>query len=161
VKASFQSRERWLLVLVCMALVAVSIGTTLLVAELVLGRRTPPLSAVTVAYISQYEAQLRCEAYAHKKLGRRIRLLEIDDHSSRFEASVGLYKIFFHGLLFAENRLGRVLTGEPAVGHYLNCYVDRGSAQVQLFEVLGDDDDKSSATRGSNTNAFGMPVPTQ
>jgi|GEM_PF-1110546 len=158
VKTSFSRRERWLLLFVCMALVAASIGTTLLVAELVIGQRASlPLSAGR--YISQHAAQLSCETYARKELGARVRLLDVDDHSSRLEESVGLYKVFFHGQLFAESRLGRVLTDEPAVTHYLNCYVHMNSAEVQLFEVMGDDDGQPYVLRASKTNAFGIELP--
>jgi len=158
VKTSFSRRERWVLLFVCIALVAVSIGTTLLVAELVIGQRAS-LPLLAGRAISPHDAQLSCEAYARKELGARVHLLDVDDHSSRLEEPVGLYKIFFHGQLFAESRLGRVLTGEPAVTHYLNCYVHMDSAEVQLFEVMDDDGGRPNVLRASKTNAFGIELP--
>lgn len=158
VKTSFSRRERWLLLLVCVALIAVSIGTTLVVAELVTGQRASlPLTAGR--YISLHEAQLSCEAYARKELGARVRRLDVDDHSSRLEEAAGVYKVFFRGQLFEESRLGQVLTDEPSVEHYLNCYVSMRRAEVQLFEVMGDEDDTPNVSRSSKTNAFGIEIP--
>jgi len=157
VKASYRTRERWLLLLVGVALVAVSVGTTLIASELVLGQRTH-VALPARPLVSLLDAQLSCESYARKSLGKRVRLLSVDDHSSRLEASAGVYKMFFHGQLFAKSSLGRVLNEQPAFEHYLNCYVHMISAQVQLFEVVGDHEDKPEATRGSQTNAFGIKL---
>jgi len=157
-KTSFSRRERWLLLLVCVALIVVSIGTTWVVAELVVGQRAHSPLAVKLP-ISLYEAQLSCEGRARNQLGKRVRVLAVDDHSSRLEAAAGVYKIYFHGELFTENRLGRVLSDEPAVSHYLNCYVHMSSAEVELFEVLGEEDEKPSVIVGSATNAFGIEIP--
>lgn len=158
VKTSFSRRERWLLSLVCIALIAVSIGTTLVVAELVVGQRAQR-SVSMVRPISLHEAQLSCEVHARNQLGKRVRILEVDDHSSRLEEAAGVYKVFFHGELFTESRLGRVLTDEPTDRHYLNCYVHMNSAEVELFEVLGDEEGKPNVIGGSKTNAFGIEIP--
>lgn len=152
---SSRQRERWLLVLVGVALIAVSVGTTLAVAELVLGQRSN-VALSSRPIISLHQAQLSCESHARALLGKRVRLLSIDDHSSRLEVPAGVYKMFFRGQLFAQSNLGHVLSEQPALQHYLNCYVHMRSAQVQLFEVMGESEDKPEATRGSQTNAFGI-----
>lgn len=72
------------------------------------------------------DATLRCEEEVDEKFRRYDSQRVLDNHSSRFENAVGLYKIFFNVFTKRKNE-----TAE----YYVSCFVRSRDGRIDKFEV--------------------------
>jgi len=97
------------------------------------------------------DAQLLCENRSRRELGRRIRNLSVDDHSSRYDDFDKRFKVFFTADLYeSESRKGFTKM------FYINCYTRNDRELVTTFEVTEDVEFKPRAIRESRGGAFGF-----
>ncbi len=76
------------------------------------------------------DAVLTCQARTRDHFGDELALLTVDNHSSRFESDVYLYKIF----LTADIRE----KAHQTIMFYITCYVRSGSGRIAKFETFED-----------------------
>jgi hypothetical protein len=96
------------------------------------------------------DAVITCRERTESQFGRRLRTLELDNHSSRFDEREFVYKIFI-----------RVETPAAKAGgltqHYVNCFVKSSSGRIGKFEAWEDRQEKVSPVTEDDTNMFGWP----
>lgn len=73
------------------------------------------------------DAVLTCEQKVKKEFGSSLSQSVVDNHSSRYENNVGLYKIFIQA--YEKNKKG-------VTEHYVTCYVAARNGKVDTFEVF-------------------------
>ncbi|WP_188150804.1 hypothetical protein [Teredinibacter waterburyi] len=96
------------------------------------------------------DAVLTCEAETRSKFGDRIRVLTLDNHSSRYEERELVYKIFQHMDLN-----GKV--GAPKVEFFVNCFVRASNGRVTKYEAFEEVEVPANTSSSDNTNMFGFP----
>ena len=96
------------------------------------------------------DAVLACEQSTKNNYNQRIKNLMVDSHSSRYDNAYGRYKIFLKADMISEE------SGEVAL-HYVNCFVNSSSGDIQKYEVFEDSEEEVSPVKGGDTNAFGWP----
>ncbi len=95
------------------------------------------------------DAVLTCRHQAENTYGDSIRNLVTDSHSSRFDDSEIVYKVFLQMDLYDSKRTAVTL-------HYINCFVRAANGRVRKFEVFEDVEELPSR-QVDDTNMFGMP----
>lgn len=96
------------------------------------------------------DAVLTCEKNFRSRYADRILSLEIDNHSSRFDNKVFLYKIFIKSKMTSKNN-------KHGNMHFVNCFVKASNGSIDKFEVLEETEVETEAVTGKETNAFGWP----
>lgn len=96
------------------------------------------------------DAVLTCRNYAKKHFAKKLRNLVVDNHSSRYEDKLFLYKIFLELDIKLEK-------SEPPVLFYVNCFVKAGSGRIDEFESFENSEDSDSRAI-DGTNMFGFPL---
>lgn len=107
-----------------------------------------------VAYrnVTLTDVQLECMDYAADELGARIKTINVDDHSSRYDPRSDRFKIFLEAELYDEG----ASTGRTK-HFYINCFSRANRLAITTFELLEDRDLPARAIRESTGgNAFGM-----
>lgn len=98
------------------------------------------------------DAQIECEQKARVEIGDQLRLITLDQHSSRFEEKPNRYKLFFSVDVYPE--------GESTHGNsdpfLLNCFVHGSHGLVTNFELLKVIEHKAKPHRQSGENVFGF-----
>ncbi|WNO08782.1 hypothetical protein [Teredinibacter sp. KSP-S5-2] len=95
------------------------------------------------------DAVLTCEKETRDSYGNKIKLLTVDNHSSRYEQNAFLYKIFLKmNLRNKENK--------PAL-HYISCFVKSSNGRIAKYDVYEEKESKTEANRKGDSNAFGWP----
>lgn len=72
------------------------------------------------------DATLRCEEEVDGEFRARDSQRVLDNHSSRFENAVGLYKIFFNVFTKSKNE---------TTEYYISCFIRSRDGRVDKFEV--------------------------
>ncbi len=98
------------------------------------------------------DAQLECLDHAKSELGRRIKTINVDDHSSRYDSRNDRFKVFMEADVYDEE------AGSGLAKHYyINCYSRTDRLSVTTFELLEDRDLPVRPIRqSSGGNAFGI-----
>lgn len=130
--------------------IAMSVGGTLYVSGAFSGDYFGRGSAAR-KNITLTDAQVLCENRSRRELGRRIRNLSVDNHSSRYDDFDDRFKIFFTADLF-ENESRKGFTKM----FYINCYTRTDRELVTTFEVTEDAEFKPRAIRERRGGAFGF-----
>ena len=133
-----------------LVVVILSIGGTLYVSGALSGDRHGDRSVVRKR-VTLMDAQLLCEDNARKDLGRRIKNIAIDNHSSRYDDFDDRFKIFFTADLYEDES-----RKEFAKLFYVNCYTRSDREQVTTFDVSEDAVFKPKPIRERKGGAFGI-----
>lgn len=96
------------------------------------------------------DAVLRCQTATRSEFGTQMRSMEVDDHSSRYDAREFVYKIFLKVETPSGNSQGVAM-------NYVNCFVSASSGKIGKFESYLEKEDNSSPVTGRETNVFGWP----
>lgn len=143
------TRKQQLLVagIAALVLVCASIGSTWLIKTGRVGGNGKQTGYQNVTFT---DAVLTCEAIVKERYGERILTLEVDNHSSRFDNKVFLYKIFLKSNMVSKNN-------KHGNMHYVNCFVQASDGGIDKLEVLEETEVETEAVTGKDTNAFGWP----
>ncbi len=96
------------------------------------------------------DAVITCQNSTRQTFGNRIRTMEVDDHSSRYDPKEFLYKIFIKVETPTRKSEGLTL-------HYVNCFVKSSNGRVNKFESWEDKEEEVSPVTEKDTNMFGWP----
>lgn len=96
------------------------------------------------------DAVQTCRNELRRTYKKEIESLVVDDHSSRYDTSSVMYKIFLDMDLKAKGK------GQSSV-NYVNCFVRASNGKIDELEVLEEVEVKESAVPDNSTNAFGWP----
>jgi len=96
------------------------------------------------------DAVLTCQDTTNSKFSDKIRSLVVDNHSSRYESKLFIYKIFLKVYMESDD------SGEVNL-HYINCFVKSSSGRVKKYEVFEDKEEETTPVTEKETNAFGWP----
>lgn len=99
------------------------------------------------------DALVECERHARKELGKRLKSLSVDTHSSRFDTMDHRYKVFFIAELYDNNSRKGV-----AKSFHVNCFSSGERATVAQFKVVEDRDYKPEAIQRQEGGVFGWPL---
>ncbi len=148
VEARCEYRARQVVILLGLVLIVVvlSIGGTLYITGALAGDK-----GVAHRRMTLLDAQLMCERRVRDDLGRRIKTVAVDSHSSRYDEFDDRFKIFFTADLY-ENGARK---GFPQL-FYVNCYTRSDRALITTFEVSEDADFKPRPIREAKGGAFGL-----
>lgn len=102
--------------------------------------------------ITLTDAQLECEQEAKDEFGKRLHLITLDRHSSRFEKKSNRFKMFFNVDVYPK----RGKNTDIAVPHFLNCFVHGSRGSVVHFESVEDKEYSPRPQRQSTGNIFGF-----
>lgn len=142
-------KQGMLLVLAALTIIAVSVFSTLLVKKLSVSGDDDGRYAYRG--FSLEEAYKACDAHARNNLGRRLRVLSLDMHSTRTDERTARHKVFFVAEIYEDERR----TGVPEQ-FFVTCYTRTDKDQVTTFQLAKDEDFVPNAVRKRNGNAFGM-----
>lgn len=96
------------------------------------------------------DAVLTCKKHLRNTYAKELESLVVDDHSSRYDDSLVVYKIFFDMDLKAQGK------GQRSV-NYVNCFVRASNGKIDKLDVLEQVETRDPAIPGNDTNAFGWP----
>ena len=101
------------------------------------------------------DALLLCQKTAKERFGSNLKRITLDSHSSRYDHSIGRYKIFFTATI---SRTLRKKGAKPEqVPFFLVCSVSGRSGKLRDFDALEDKSDKPEAQRKDKGSLFGWP----
>jgi hypothetical protein len=149
VKAKKQSKLMYQiigLVVVLFILISVSTVATLMLTGTV---AIPTGKASPISYI--VDAEKVCVRRVRADHGAAVNAVVVDDRSSTFDESSGLYKLFYDLTLYRD--------GDPNAGvstFYVNCFVSSSQGNVSRIEYLEKLDFKPKPVRRKTGNAFGF-----
>jgi len=140
-------RQNTLVILFAFMLVGLTVLLTLYLSSAFYSEAEP--EGAGYRNVTYTDAVLSCRDNAALKYGERIKNLVTDDHSSRFDNRVYMYKIFLKMDLYDHNSsLSRL--------HYISCFVRANSGEIRKYDVLKDDEETQPVD--DDTNMFGMPL---
>lgn len=96
------------------------------------------------------DAVIACKRKTRDMYKSNIKLLVVDNHSSRYEQNRFLYLIFLKMDLYNPKQNRTIL-------HYVNCFVKSSNGQVAKYETFENKEAKTKAGRKDDTNLFGWP----
>lgn len=102
--------------------------------------------------ITLTDAQLECEQEARREFGQRLRMITIDNHSSRYDRKINRYKMFFDLDMYPKKGKNK----NTAVPYFLNCTIHGSRGSVTHFEVLEDKEMSPQPHRKPEGNIFGF-----
>ncbi len=102
--------------------------------------------------ITLTDAQLECEQEARDEFGKRLHLITVDSHSSRFERKTNRYKMFFNVDVYPKRGKNK----DIAVPHFVNCFVHGSRGSVVHFESVEDKEYSPQPQREAKGNIFGF-----
>lgn len=95
------------------------------------------------------DAQVVCENYTREEMGKRLKSLSVDDHSTRFDELDNRYKIFMLAELYdSRNRDG------IARPYFIHCFSSGNKADIAQFRIYEDEDAKPSPIRKEEKGMF-------
>jgi len=144
-----ETRKQQILVIAfaCFFLIVASIASTWLIKT---GRIGGDSAQEGYRNVTSTHAVLACEQDVKDKYSDKIITLEVDNHSSRFDSKLFVYKIFLKANMASKkNRHGSL--------YYINCFVRSSDGAINKFEVLEETEQETEAVTGKDTNAFGWP----
>jgi hypothetical protein len=142
-------KQGMLLVLAALTVIAVSVFSTLIVKQLSFSGESS--GQYRYRGFSLEEAQKACDAHARESLGRRLRVLSLDLHSTRTDEGAGRHKVFFVAEVYEDERRKGV-----AEEFFVTCYTRTDDDQVTTFQLAKDEDFVPQAVRKRSGNAFGL-----
>lgn len=143
-----QKRQERLIIAIGVGIIAASIVTTLWFSG-VFGSSKPAPQYQNITFT---DAVVKCETHIRGTYEGRLRVLMLDDHSSRFEQKSYLYRLFFK----AEMTNGK---SESSVGDFfINCYVDADKGRIATFETYEQQESQTEAIRRDDGGLFGWPL---
>lgn len=96
------------------------------------------------------DAVMACNEATEDRYGDRIRNLEVDNHSSRYDNKTYLYKIFMNMDMYEKK-------GELTQAHFVNCFVRASNGSIKKYDVFENEGRKEKGIDSYGTNLFGMP----
>ncbi len=96
------------------------------------------------------DAVITCQNKTRTTFKDNIKLLVVDNHSSRYEQKRYRYLIFLKMDLFNPRTKSTNL-------HYINCFVKANNGRVDKFESFEDKELKTRVGKKDDTNLFGWP----
>ncbi|MCV6626599.1 MAG: hypothetical protein OIF38_10915, partial [Cellvibrionaceae bacterium] len=95
------------------------------------------------------DAQIACERYARKSLGRQIKTLSMDNRSSRLDRKKGWYMVYMEAYMYRQGSSG------PTDHYYLNCASEKNELSLAKFEIIKNEDEKIKAKRKEKSSRYG------
>lgn len=96
------------------------------------------------------DAVMACNEATEDRYGARIRNIEVDNHSSRYDGDAYLYKVFLKMDMYDKKAVNTQL-------HYINCFVRATNGSIRRYDVFEDAGKKDKGIDTYGTNLFGMP----
>lgn len=142
-----QRRQEWLVIAMGVGIIAASVATTLWLSGFFARGGEEKYQNVTFT-----DAVVRCEARARDTFQGQLRLLTLDDHSSRFDQGAFAYKVFFNAQM-ADPK------GEGAAAEYfINCFVSAEGGRIATFDLYQQKESQTEALRQDDGGLFGWPL---
>lgn len=127
--------QKWALIGIALALVSLSVGSTLYVMGVPKGFWGDRGGSEKARYrhITLTDAEAACTARANSVFGQRLSNLRVDRFSSRLDQSDGQYKVFMEADIYANPSREGV-----ALDTFINCYTATDSPDIELFQYAKD-----------------------
>lgn len=140
-------KQNVLVIIAALVLIGLSIGTTLYISGFLTG--TSDGDGMALENISLGDAYTICHNMTKKRYNKRLKTLFMDNHSSRYEHKVGLYKVFLKADIYMnKNKF------QP---HWVNCFVRSSNGSISKYEVIRDKKAPDTPIRKNDGNIFGWP----
>ncbi len=145
-----QKKQERLVVAVAVGAVLISILTTLYVS----GAFTGLVEEAPQSYnnITFTDAVITCKQRTRDEYSKILHNLTLDDHSSRFDHSENVYKIFFNAKM-ASNK-----SSTGVSDFFINCYVDGNRGLVSGYESFENQEVTTEVIRKNDGGLFGWPI---
>ena len=143
-----QKRQELTVILIGIAIIGASVFTTLWFSGVLRGSE----GRGGYQHVSFTDAALQCESQVRKMYEGRLLVLSLDDHSSRFDESYDLFRIF----LKAQIKSAR---SESGVSDFLiNCYVNAEHGKIATLDAYEQKESQTEAIRQDDGGIFGWPT---
>ena len=144
-----ETRKQQLLVIICSGifLVLASITATYLLKT---GSLSGDADGNGYKNITFTDAVISCEKRVKDQFNDRLITFEVDNHSSRYENKLFIYKIFLKAKIVTKNN-------KHGNTHFINCFIASSDGQISKFDVFEETEQETEAVTEKETNAFGWP----
>lgn len=142
-----QKRQERLAIALGVGIIAASVASTVWLSGVFGGGSRAAYENVTFA-----DAVIRCESQVRNTYKDRLRVLTLDDHSSRFDQTRYLYKVFFR----AQMAGAKGETG--AADYFINCFVSSERGGIASFDLYQQEELQTEALRREEGGLFGWPL---
>ncbi|MDO3385475.1 hypothetical protein QWI17_06430 [Gilvimarinus sp. SDUM040013] len=139
---------------VVVGLIAVSIGSTLYFTGVPIGEFGLKLGDAlegNYKHSTMTDARMSCEERMRKSFKNRIRVMHVDQLSSRHDDKTGQFKIFIEADLYADS--DRI---PPAREMFISCFTNAESGKIEQFEFAGDSEGQIGPDGEEPTNYLGL-----
>lgn len=143
-----RKRQERLAIAIGVGIIAASVVTTLWISGVFGGGKAAP----RYQNVTLTDATLRCEERARDAYKGRLRMLTVDDHSTRFDQPAYLYKVFFRAQMAAPKG------GAGASDYFINCYVSADSGKITTFDLYEKKESETEAIKQDSGGLFGWPL---
>lgn len=96
------------------------------------------------------DAQLACERYARKSLGKKLKTLSMDNRSSRLDLKKGKFMVYMEAYIYRSEA-----GGGASDHHYINCASDKNELTLAGFEIIKNENEKTKAKRKKKDSRYG------
>ncbi|WP_049723343.1 hypothetical protein [Gilvimarinus polysaccharolyticus] len=146
-------RQLLILMIVALAIVTLSIMSTLHVLDVPLGDFAGRVGGAEEAryhHATMTDAQLNCEQKLQQSFKNRISVMHVDNFSSRLSVDGERYEIFLEADIYPDDtRQG------PVRELFFSCFVHASNGKIERFQYAGDSEDMHDLD-GDGTNSLGL-----
>lgn len=128
--------QRWALMVTALAVVLLSVGSTLYMNDIPAGFWGPEAEKPEPRYrqLTLAEAEIACKDHAREVFGRRLDRLDVDRFSSRLDRTEGQFKVFMEAEIYPNS------SGEGVARYtFINCFTRIREPEVELFQYAKKD----------------------
>jgi hypothetical protein len=147
-KKNITGKQKTLVIILALAIVAASAATTLYFSDLLFGGSGGD-AGPGFKHVTFTDAYLECKNYTRERYASRMQRLIDDDHSSRYDHATNQFKIFF------QLEMTKPSGARAALPYWVNCFVNASNGKISNFEVGEAKNDP--APRPGGSGAFGWP----
>lgn len=123
--AESRKTQNLIVIVLAVLVIASSVLTTVYVSKKMASSNAEQQGYQNVTFT---DATLTCEKEAKDSFGNSLSQLVFDSHSSRFDSTVFIYKIFLQAYVNKKNA--------EATEFYITCYVKSSNGRISKFEIF-------------------------
>lgn len=139
---------------VAIGLIVLSIGSTLYFTGVPIGEFGSKLGETfggNYKHSTMTDARMSCEERMRKSFKDRIRVMHVDNLSSRHDEETGQFRIYIEADVYKDS--DRI---PPAREMFISCFTNAESGKIEQFQFAGDSEGEIGSDGEDPTNYFGL-----